>query len=682
VTGSAIARLRNIGIVAHINAGKTTLTERILFDSGKQRFMGEVDEGTATMDFLTEEQDRGISISAAVATVRWRDLDLNLVDMPGHVDFTAEVERCLRVLDGAIVLLDSVRGVESQTEIVWRQAGARHIPKIVFVNKMDRPGADFAGALEALRTRLDCRPLPIAVPLADDGGLCGTIDVATGETIRWRAALGAAVPAIDVDAARVRVIEACADLDEAILADFVHGRKIEPGRLRAALRRGVLSGAFVPVLGGAALLNFGVDILLDAVCDYLPAPVDLPPVVSVDEPDVRRRASSEEPFCALVFKTQADAEVGQLCFVRIYSGSLAQGQRATSARTGARLVVRGLWRVHADSREGLDAVAAGDIVALTADAELATGDTLHEPGAPVRLEPARFPEPVLTMAIEPATLADAPAVAAAARALARDDPTLRLQQDGESGDLLIAGMGELHLEVFGSRLRRAVRGVRLGRPRVAYRETVLRSGRASAECRASLGPGPLRRASVEVEIRPEPGASGIAVEDAGEGCPARRSALLAALAERARTGLAAPYPAAGVRLRLLTIGGDAEEAGDQGAVLFLEALDVACRKALAVARAVLLEPVMRFEVFAPADTLSGVLADLKARRARLEELAAGVDHARIRGEVKLGEVLGYATRLRSLTRGLGTVQLTPSGYLPGDEAENGLASGEKGLPQP
>jgi elongation factor G len=681
VTAPAIERLRNIGIVAHINAGKTTLSERILFDSGKQGFMGEVDEGTATMDFMAEEQDRGISISAAVTTVLWRGCEVNLVDMPGHVDFTAEVERCLRVLDGAIVLLDSVRGVESQTEIVWRQANARAIPRIVFVNKMDRAGADFDGALAALRTRLGCRPVAVGIPFVEGGELAGIVDVASRETIAWRPRAAGAPPPLDVEAARGVLIEACADVDESVLADFVDGRPIDAGRLRAAVRAGTLSGDLVPVLGGAALLNLGVDRLLDAVCDYLPAPGDLPPVVSLDDPSCRRRAARDEPFCGLVFKTRVDDDAGRLAFARVYSGAVAVGAQVASARSGAALPVLRLWRVHADHLEPIAEAGAGDIVALASEAELSTGDTLHAVHAPIRLEPARFPEPVLTMALEPATVAEAEAVSAAAAALVRDDPTLRLDRDSETGSLLIAGMGELHLEVFGSRLRRAVRGVRLGRPRVAYRETVRGPGRARAECRAPLGEGPVRRASVEIELLPDPAAAGAVVEDAGSGCPGRRPALLAAMGERARSGLADPYPAAGVRLRLLEVDGDADAAGDGGTNLFLEALDVACRKAIAQALTQRLEPVMRFEAFVPVEALAAVLADLNARGARIEELEAGVAQARLRGGVRLEEVLGYATRLRSLTKGLGTVQLSPAGYEPGDPG-NGRASGEKGPVRP
>lgn len=671
---------RNIGIVAHINAGKTTLTERILFDSGKQRFMGEVDEGTATMDFLDEEQDRGISISAAVTTVGWRHCDLNLVDMPGHVDFTAEVERCLRVLDGAIVLIDGVRGVESQTEMVWNHAVSRGLARIIFVNKMDRPGADFAAAVAAVAERLHCRAVPVTVPLRADGELVGSLDVVTGSIVPWRDAAVSTGP--QLAAARSELLEAAADFDDSILADFVEGRNVDAARLRAGLRRGVLAGQIVPVLGGAALHNLGVQALLDAVCDYLPAPADLAPVASIDAGGGSRRPMKTEPFCAFVFKTIREEADLPLHFVRVYSGSLEPGQMICSSGSAEPFAVVALWRIHADHRQPIDRVDAGDIVAIQTPAALSTGDTLFAPEAPMRLEPVRFSKPVLAMTIEAASEAEGAAVEAAARWLAEDDPTLALERDPETGSLTVAGMGELHLEVFGSRLRRRVGNVRFGRPMVAFLQTVQRPGRAAAECRTPRPDGGLRSAWVEIEVMPEPGQAAASIEDAGRGPPAMRAVLLAALADRARTGLAEPFAAAGLRLRLLDIAGDAGD-GDSATLLFLEALDVACRKAVAAAGATLLEPLVSIEVFAPNDVLSGVIADLKARRARIGEIvAATVGVSRVRGLVALQEMLGYLTRLRSLTRGLGTVQMAPAGYARqgGAEADRGAAQkGQVGL---
>ena len=701
--------VRNIGIVAHINAGKTTLSERILFDTGKQRFMGEVDEGTATMDWMPEEQRRGISITAAVTTVEWRGRRMHLIDTPGHVDFTAEVERCLRVLDGVVVLLDGVRGVESQTETIWRQAGARGVPRLVFVNKMDRAAADFAGSLRALGQRLQCPALPIVLPLRRDGDLVGLIDAVAGELRPFAAdagprADGAAELPMDVEAARMAVVEACAELDEELLADFVEGRPISTERLQSSLRRAVLGGQVVPVLCGSALRNQGVDLLLDAVALYLPAPSDLPPVRGVGEGigghEQLRSASPAAPFSGLVFKSQRlGSDV--LHLVRVYSGLLGRGDRVgTTAAAGSLRVLR-VWRLHAAFREQVEAAGPGDVVGIETDAPVATGDSLYAERAPIRLEPARFPHPVLAARLEPQSAADLPAIEQAARELVLEDPTLRLDLDADTGVLTVTGMGELHLEVFGTLLAQATgQRVRLGKPRVAHRETVTGVGRGVGEWRVPDAAGE-RWARVEVEVAPAPGAGDAVVTDGDGGAadsggsepgaepsagttstsnggPGRmprppripsdlRRSLIEELAAQARHGLHHPHPARDLTVRLLGVEGTAASEMDQ--MLFFEALRVAVRRAMAQAGPQILEPVLWFEVACPSDAVSAVLADLRSRGATVTlvdsaHVDGGQGAARIQGRVALAPMLGYATRLRSITRGLGSVTLLPHGFAP------------------
>ncbi len=655
----AESQLRNFGIVAHINAGKTTLTERILFATGRQRVMGEVDDGTATMDFLAEEQRRGISIAAAGTAVAWRGHRLNLLDTPGHVDFTAEVQRSLRVVDGVVVVLDGVRGVESQTETVWRQADARRAPRLVFVNKLDRVGADVGRAVESLRERLGVRAVPVVWPLIGEGGLCGLLDVITGRIATPRGSSPQLDPALAAGL-RQQLIEVCADVDESILADFVEERAVDADRLHRALRRLVLAGEVVPVLVGAALPCVGVDLLLDAVCRYLPSPLDLPPVESLDPADggapERRPPSREAPFCGLVFRG-GGPRTDEPALVRVYSGTLSAGDRIAST-CGAEAEIDSLLELHADHPEPLARALPGDVVAVAAPMELRTGDTVFAPGAPMRLEPLAFPRPVVSVALEPRAPGDEAVVEAAAKRLAADDPTLVLEREPDAGRLLVSGMGELHLEVFKSRLQRRVGdAVRVGRPRVARLETVRGPAAASAECRAG-GEGSAR-AFVGIEVAPAWGGARVesAVQDRVEAI-----ALLEEVRERLRTGLSAGYPATDLTVRLVAVEGDA--GGEQGAVLYLEALSVALRKAVAAAGVVLMEPEMAFAVECPADGLSAVIGDLRSLGAQIEGVESSGGPAEVRGSVLLRPMLGYATRLRNLSRGLGTISLRPKGFAP------------------
>ncbi|MCA8957571.1 MAG: GTP-binding protein [Planctomycetes bacterium] len=651
-----LARLRNIGIVAHINAGKTTLTERFLFRSGAQPHMGEVDEGTATMDFMPEEQERGISISAAVASLDWRGFHLNLIDTPGHVDFTAEVERSLQILDGVVVVIDGIHGVESQTEIVWRQAQAHRIPALVFINKLDRETADFEASLISLGERLGCVALPVVLPVRRDGVLVGLIDL-----VEDTCTLPAEFDPASWRPSRQAVIEACADFDESILADFVAGEGVDPERLHRALRRATMSGRVVPVLAGSALLDHGVDWLLSAVCRYLPSPLQRPRT-ALDGQEVH--PDPERPFCALVFKVQFD-DVARLAFVRIYRGSLRPGERVGGSRHDAPFGVRALWRIHAAHREPLEELFAGDVAALEADALLSTGETLFAPDHPVSLEAARFPPPVLTSRIEVARASDLPEVEAAARQLCAEDPTLDLATEDETGALLVSGMGELHLGVFGERLAAAVKGsVRLGSPRVMLRQTIRTAVRASGECRRHIDGAELA-VRVELDARPVPGGGPATVVDVDPAVipdPTLRRAARALLAAQLANGLAEPAPAHDLEVEI--VGLTAAAAGHGGEAALGDALAIACRRIAADGGLVTLEPFVAWSVSCPTDTLSGALSDLRSRGAEIGEVTSHGRAAEVHGELPLARLLGYATKLRSLTRGLGTLYVRPLGLRP------------------
>ncbi|MEE2887214.1 MAG: translation factor GTPase family protein, partial [Planctomycetota bacterium] len=492
----SVERLRNIGIVAHINAGKTTLTERFLFRSGKQSYMGEVGEGTATMDFMPEEQERGISISAAVSNIDWRGFHINLIDTPGHVDFTVEVERSLLVLDGVIVVLDGVAGVESQTEIVWRQAQQRSVPALVFINKLDRTTADFEASLISISDRLGCRTVPLVLPCRKDGALVGLIDLVEDRLI------GSAKVAPETwQPSRQVVIEACADYDETILEDFVDGQGVQPERLHRALRRAVLANRFVPVLAGSALHNRGIDWLMTSVCRYLPSPLD-----RRIETSSGTVVSAEETaaFCGLVFKVQFEGEVC-VHFIRVYSGLLQVGETVGGSRRSEPIKIEEIRRVHASEFDEVEEVRAGDVAAIVTDVELSTGETLFSQGVPAILERVQFPEPVLTARIEVIRAEDFEAMAGAARRLAREDPTLVLSRDEDSGGLLVSGMGELHLSVFGQRLQVELgHDIRLSAPTVLTQQTVAGPGEAHAECRRHLD-GEQISAAIGLRVEPFPG---------------------------------------------------------------------------------------------------------------------------------------------------------------------------------
>jgi elongation factor G len=655
-------RLRTIGIVAHIDAGKTTLTERILFAAGAQPFLGDVDDGTAAADWMRQEQERGISITAAATRVSWRGMELQLIDTPGHVDFTAEVERCMRALDGVIIVLDGLRGVESQTEAVWREAARWNVPAIVFVNKMDRIGADFLASLRSLADRLGCVPAPVMEPLfTEDGIWTGIGDLLFGD-VQWFA--GELPPELvprvqhELSARRDALVETCADHDEGVLADFLAARPVGGERLADALRLACRQRRLVPVLCGSALRNLGVDWLLDAVSAYLPAPDERARSGrTAGEPE----ADPSAPFCGLVFKVQhVDGEV--LNYVRVFAGQVRVGAVVVNARTAEQQAVGEIWAMHVMRHEIVAGAGPGEVVVLPGDLGFRTDDTLYERGHPIELAPAQFSEPVLTVSLEPVQETALEPMLTALQELCADDPTLRLERDQETGLPAVSGMGELHLEVLADRLRERTGPVfRVARPRVASCETVAHPGRGEAEVRATVD-GQERRAVAAVTVEPAPELAGTEVQ--GRPATAAATGVAAALAllrERAHSGLRTPNPARGLRLWLERLGTDP---GPEVEPLLLQAVRVALDKAVAAADSLLLEPAVRFEVACPADTLTFVLADLNQRGAEVRQVASGSLGARIEGRARLAALLGYATRLRSMTKGRGSAMLRPDGYEP------------------
>ncbi|MCR9248050.1 MAG: GTP-binding protein [bacterium] len=660
-------RLRTFGIVAHIDAGKTTLTERILYDSGAQSWVGSVDEGTSAMDWMPLERSRGISITAAATRVTWNGKMLQVVDTPGHVDFVAEVERCLHVLDGVVVIVDGVRSVQSQTETVWRQAEARALPALVFVNKLDRVGADFPAVLADLAERFECSPAAVVVPLLDrDGAFAGLGHAVTG-AVQWFE--GEPEPELlpelrrQLVVANDRLVEIAADLDEDVMALVVAGEAVPREQLVAVLRRGAVTRQFVPVLAGAALWNRGVDWLLDAVVDLLPSPSDVEPrgIWSVE-----RAGDPGAPACGLVFKVQHDTETWN--FVRLVRGRLVPGEACVCVRTGAELTIPELWLMHGDRHRAAALVGPGEIVVVPGDLGLRTGDTVAAVGNALALPVPRFPTPVLSVAFEPEHGDHGPELLAALRDLAGDDPTLRV--DLRHGEVAVRGMGELNLEIVAEVVRSRVDfAFELGRPRVARRETVSKSGAAALEARALvLG----EQRGVRCEVRIGPRADGVAVGEDGYPPSLAESQVdgpvaeyaLAALRARIASGLQVG-PLVGVTIELVAAGvegGGAAAGVEAYEALAAEAADRALAAAAEQAGHVELEPWVQFEVTCPEEGGAAVLADLGSRGADVSSVVSGRLGARVVGRAPLAAMLGYVTRLRSITKGRGQAWLRPAGF--------------------
>ncbi|MCI0343714.1 MAG: elongation factor G [Planctomycetales bacterium] len=671
---TALRTVRNIGIIAHIDSGKTTVSERILHLTGRTHRVGAVDEGTATMDYLPEERERGITITSAATTCRWGATDVTLVDTPGHVDFTAEVERSLRVLDGAVGIFCAVAGVQAQSETVWRQADRYRVPRIAFVNKMDRTGADMDRVVAGIRTRLRARPAVLQIPLGSGPTFRGALDLLSGRPIGPDEGSAPPEPTpaerAAAAAARERLVEAIAETDDALATAWLAGETIPEARLRESLRASTIAGRLSPVLCGSAVRGIGVDAVLDAVRDFLPSPADLPPVEGLDPqggvPEVRA-ASDLEPLAALAFKTIADT-TGDLTFLRIYSGSLEPGSPVWNPRARKLERVGRLYRMHAARREPLERAGPGTIVAVVGLRESGTGDTLCDPAHPIRLPGAAFPDGVFGVSVAPAAGADRDRFGESLRRLAREDPTLRVRSNGETGETVLEGMGELHLEVALNRIRRDF-GVPVvaGRPRVAYRTTLARKLELEIRHIKQTG-GHGQFAVIRCRFEPVPGSPEVEFESEVRGGAVPIEYLPSierGVRDETTRGAGQRYPIVGVRV-VLTDGKHHEV--DSSDMAFRTAGAMAVREALRLCGTVLLEPRMRLETVAPEEALGEVLGDLAARRADVKEVGHLGDDSLVRAEIPAAETFDYATRLRSLTRGRGVFTLEPLGYAPAPAA--------------
>jgi elongation factor G len=671
-----LERTRNIGIMAHIDAGKTTTTERILYYTGRSYKIGEVDEGTATMDWMVQEQERGITITSAATTCFWRDCRVNIIDTPGHVDFTVEVERSLRVLDGAVAILDAVAGVEPQTETVWRQADKYRVPRIIYVNKMDRTGADFFRSVEMIRSRLGAMPVVVQLPLGAEDGFRGIIDLIDEVALVWPeedAKLGQDYERVPIPAeyaAQVReyrehLVEALSDVDESLMERYLEDAKIAPEDLRAAVRTSTLAMKHVPVLCGASFKNKGVQPLLDGVVDYLPSPLDIPPMQGVNpetrEPEVRLAADTE-PFTALAFKLMNDPFVGQLVFLRVYAGTLDSGTHVYNSTQQKKERVGRLLRMHANKREEIESVGAGDIAAVVGLKFARTGDTLCDANRPIVLEAMDFPEPVISVAIEPKTKADDEKLSLSLGRLALEDPTFKVSSDAETGQTLISGMGELHLEIIVDRLLREFKvEANVGRPEVAYRETIRRKAEARGRFVRQTG-GRGQYGDVEIEVEPAESGKGFVFENKIVGGSIPREYIPAVekgMREASESGVLAGYPMVDVQVALLD--GSYHEV-DSSEMAFKIAGSMAFKDAVKKAKPVLLEPIMQVEVVTPEEYMGAVHGDLAARRGRIASMEARGSSQVIRANVPLATMFGYATDLRSATQGRATYTMQFARY--------------------
>ena len=669
-----LAKTRNIGIMAHIDAGKTTTTERILFYTGRNYKIGEVHEGAATMDWMVQEQERGITITSAATTCRWRDCWINLIDTPGHVDFTIEVERSLRVLDGAVAVFDAVAGVEPQTETVWRQANKYDVPRFCFVNKMDRMGANFERTVEMIKDRLDATPAVIHLPIGSEAEFRGIVDVVRMQALVWpEDGLGEvftveAIPEALVksaEEARHELVDVLSHFDDNILGKFVGEEEITADDLQHALRVGTIGNHVVPVLCGSAFKNKGVQPLLDAVVDYLPSPLDIPaaPGISPKGEEIFRDATDEESFSALAFKIQSDPYVGKLTYVRVYSGTLEKGSAVFNSTKDKRERIGRILQMHANHREDKDVVFAGDIIAVVGLKATTTGDTLCDPAHPIVLEALEFPEPVIHVAVEPKTKADQDKLGKALFSLSEEDPTFRVRTDEETGQTVISGMGELHLEVLVDRMLREFSvDANVGKPQVAYRETVRNKVEKVEErfIRQTGGHGQYGHVVITLEPTGPGGGYEFVDKITGGAIPKEYiPAVDAGIREATESGVLAGYPMVDMRVTL-TYGSYHDV--DSSEMAFKIAGSMAFKKAARQAHPVLLKPIMAVEVVTPEDYMGDVIGDLSARRGRIEGMEQrGSSHV-IRALVPLSDMFGYATDLRSRTQGRATYTMQFNSY--------------------
>ncbi|MDW8326868.1 MAG: elongation factor G [Anaerolineales bacterium] len=685
-TDYPLERVRNIGIIAHIDAGKTTTTERVLFYTGRTHRIGSVDEGTTVTDWMEQERERGITIVSAAVTAEWRGHKINLIDTPGHIDFTAEVQRCLRVLDGGVVVFDAVQGVEPQSETVWRQADRYGVPRICFINKMDRVGASFERSVQSIRDRLGANPIPVQLPIGQEASFQGVIDLLENVAIYWLDDTGRKMERREIPAelreaaaeARTRMIEAIAELDDHLTEKYLEGEEISVDELRQGLRRATLLGKCNPVFCGAALKNKGVQPVLDAVVDYLPSPLDIPPVKAIDPKTdalVERRTDPNGPLAALVFKIVSDPFVGRLAYFRVYSGTLTTGSTVLNSTKNKRERIGRLLRMYADRREEIDSVSAGDIAAVLALKDTFTGETLTDVDNPVVLESISFPDPVIELAVEPKTNADQEKMSEALRKLAEEDPTFHVRTDEATGQTIIAGMGELHLEVLLDRMLREYRvQANVGRPRVAYKESITRPVPKVDLKYAKQTGGRGQYGHVVISMEPgEPG-SGVVFENkiVGGAIPKEYiSPIEKGIREAAESGVLGGYPVVDVKVTLFD--GSSHEV-DSSEMAFKIAASMAFKEAMQKGAPVLQEPVMRVEVIVPEEYMGDVLGDLASRRADIEGVEARGNTQVIRAMVPLAQMFGYATDLRSKTQGRGVYTMEFHHYqqLPANLAEEVL----------
>jgi elongation factor G len=685
-----LEKTRNIGIMAHIDAGKTTTTERILYYTGRTYKIGEVHEGAATMDWMEQEQERGITITSAATTCEWRDHRINIIDTPGHVDFTVEVERSLRVLDGAIALFDSVAGVEPQSETVWRQADKYAVPRIAFINKMDRIGADFEGSVKTMETRLGANAVPVQIPIGAESDFKGIIDLLGMKAIVYKDDLGKEQEVIDIpdeyaDAAaeaHEHLLSKLADLDDDIAELYLAEEEISIETLKAAIRRATLAIEMTPVLCGSAFKNKGVQPLLDAVLDYLPSPLEVKPIegVLVDKSGVPGepivlKPDDDEPFAALASKIMADPFVGKLTYFRVYSGKLEAGSKVLNVSTGRQERIGRLLVMHANDREEVDAVYAGDIAAAVGIKQIVTGDTLSDPGRPVKLETIEFPEPVIKVAVEPKTKADQEKMSVALGRLAEEDPTFQVATNEETGQTEISGMGELHLEVLVDRMKREYKvEANVGRPQVSYRETI-RGMAHKVEGRfvkQTGGSGQFGIVYIDIEPAPGEGFDFVSKIKGGSVPTEFIPAVEKGVEEALETGVKAGYPMVDVRVTL--VDGKYHET-DSSEIAFKVAGSLAFKEAARRAKPVLLEPVFAVEVVTPEDFLGEVIGDLNRRRGRIEGQERRGNALAVTGRVPLSEMFGYVNDLRSNTQGRASYTMQFDGYeeVPGAISEKLVA---------
>ncbi len=664
-----LEHVRNIGIIAHIDAGKTTVTERVLFYTGRTHKIGETHDGTAVMDWMEQERERGITITSAATTCEWAGHSINIIDTPGHVDFTVEVERSLRVLDGGVVVFDGVAGVEPQSETVWRQADRYNVPRICMVNKMDRTGADFDRSVQMIVDRLGAVAVPVQSPIGAEDKFIGMIDLVEMNAILFEGQRGTEVVTTEIPAefagqaaaAREFMIERVAENDDQLMVSFLEGHEIEISELKKAIRRATISNAITPVFAGAALRDKGVQPLLDGVITYLPSPLDVPPIVAFgvgkDEVAVERAPADDEPFTALAFKVVSDPFVGRLVFFRVYSGKVETGGEVMNTSRNARERVGRIMRMHSNSREDVDGVFAGDIAAAIGLKDTFTGDTLSSRTDPVVLEAITFPDPVISVAIEPKTRDDQDRMGEAMRRLAEEDPTFRVSFEEETGQTLISGMGELHLEVLVDRMRREFRvEANVGRPQVAYREKITRAATAEGRFVRQTG-GRGQYGVCELEIEPRQPGEGFLFEDkiVGGSIPREYVNAVRKGVEQAITdGVLAGYPVVDVRVAVVD---GSTHAVDSSEMAFQTAGSMGMRAAMKKAGSVLMEPVMKLEVVVPDDYFGDVLANIKSRRGMVLGSDSRGNTQIISATIPLAETFGYATDLRSLSQGRATYSM-------------------------